>query len=320
VLGPDAPAAMEWYGATKAGNFEGANILHRPVRGDLLRPPEIEAARRRLFEEREKRVRPGLDDKVLTEWNAMFLSTLAEASAATGRADWLEAAVGNGEFLLSALRRDDGRWLRSWQRQGGARHLAYAVDHAWLVEAFTRLGEASGQARWIAAAREAADALLALFWDADGAGFFTTGHDAEQLIVRQKDLFDGATPSANAVAASALLRLGALTGEARYNDHAQAVLRLLAEPVSRYPSAFSQLLAVVDMVVTGLTEVAVVGDRPDLVQAVQSRYLPNAVLAWGERYDSPVWEGRSDGMAYVCRDYACRAPVSTPEDLLAQFA
>ena len=320
VLGPEAAVAIGWYGATRSGNFEGANILHRPVRGDLLRPPEVEAARRRLFEAREKRVRPGLDDKVLTEWNAMFLSSLAPAAAAMGRDDWLAAALDNGEFLLSALRRDDGRWLRSWQRQGGARHLAFAVDHAWVVEAFTRLAEASGQARWLAAARQAADALLALFWDAEGGGFFTTGDDAEQLIVRQKDLFDGATPSANAVAAGALLRLGALTGERRYAEHGEAVPRLLAEPMGRFPSAFSHLLTAVDMLVTGLTEVAVVGDRPDLVDAVHARYLPNAVLAWGERYESPLWEGRSDGMAYVCRNYACQAPVSTAEDLLAQLA
>jgi uncharacterized protein YyaL (SSP411 family) len=314
------PEAVDWYGVTQGGNFEGANILHRPARGDLLRPPEVEAARRRLFDERQKRVRPGLDDKVLTEWNAMFLSSLAEAAAALGRDDWLEAAAANGEFLLSALRREDGRWLRSWQRDGGARHLAYAVDHAWLVDAFCRLSEVTGKARWVEAAVSAADALIGLFWDDDASGFFTTGHDAERLVVRHKDLIDGATPSANSVAATALLRLAALAGEQRYTDHAQSVLRFLAEPLSKHPSAFSHLLGAVDMLVTSLTEIVVVGDRPDLVEAVQSRYLPNAVLAWGEPHDSPLWEGRSEGHAYVCRNYACQAPVSTPEDLLAQLS
>ncbi len=313
------PEAVDWYGVTQGGNFEGANILHRPVRGDLLRPPEVEGARRRLFDARHDRVRPGLDDKVLTEWNAMFLSSLAEAAAALGRDDWLQAAVANGEFLLSTLRREDGRWLRSWQRDGGARHLAYAVDHAWLVDAFCRLSEATGKARWLAEARAAADALIDLFWDDEASGFFTTGHDAERLVVRHKDLLDGATPSANSVAANALLRLSALTGEQRYADHAQSVLRLLTEPLSKHPSAFSHLLGAVDMLVTGLTEVVVVGDRPDLVAAVQSGYLPNAVLAWGEPHDSPLWEGRSEGLAYVCRNYACQAPVSTAEDLLAQL-
>jgi len=316
--------AVDWYGVTQGGNFEGTNILHRPVRGDLLRPPEVEAARRRLFDEREKRVRPGLDDKVLTEWNAMFLASLAEAGAGLGRDDWLETAVANGEFLLSALRREDGRWLRSWQRDGGARHLAYAVDHAWLVDAFCRLSEATGKARWLDEAVAAADALIDLFWDAGesgtgGSGFFTTGHDAERLVVRHKDLMDGATPAANSVAATALLRLAALTGEQRYAERAELVLRLLAGPLREHPNAFGHLLGAADMLVTGLTEIVVVGDRPDLVAAVQSRYLPNAVLAWGEPHDSPLWEGRSEGLAYVCRNYACQAPVSTAEDLLKQL-
>jgi len=324
IGGPDAVA---WYGVTKGGNFEGANILHRPVRGDLLRPPAVEAARRRMFTVRATSVRPGLDDKVLTEWNAMFLSTLAEAAAAFGRSDWMDAAVETGEFLLASLRRDDGRWLRSWQRPsethpgvGGARHPAYAVDHAWLVDAFTRLGEATGQARWMAAARAAADALIDLFGDEEAGGFFTTGHDAERLIVRQKDLFDSATPSANSVAAQALVRLSALTGDGRYRQRAEGVLAALAPAVTSHPGAFVHLLGAVAMVAHGIDEVAVVGDRPDLVRAVQARYLPEVVLAWGEPFDSPLWAGRRDGLAYVCRDFACQTPVAGVEELLAQLA
>jgi uncharacterized protein YyaL (SSP411 family) len=319
VLEVGGPEAVAWYGVIPAGNFEGANILHRPVRGDLLRPPDVEEARRRLFAVREQRVRPGLDDKALTEWNAMFVSSLAEAAAALGRDDWRDAAVNTGRFLLSSLRREDGRWLRSWQRDGGARHLAYAVDHAWLVDAFTRLAEATGEASWIEAAKEAAGALVDLFADPDGPGFFTVGHDAEQLIVRQKDLFDGATPSANSVAATALLRLAALTGEQSWAARAEALVSSMAGALADYPGAFTHLLAAVDMVVQGLTEVVVVGPRPDLVAAVQNRFLPNAVLAWGERYESPLWEGREDGQAYVCRDFACRLPASTVDDLLPQL-
>ena len=318
VLGVDAPAAIEWYGVTKAGNFEGANILHRPVRGDLLRPREIESGRARLFDARLARVRPGLDDKVLTEWNGMFLSTLAEAAAACDRDDWLTAAVETGEFLLQSLRRPDGRWLRSWQG-GRAQHLAYAADYAWLVDAFTRLGEATGQARWIAEARRAADAMLELFWDRDGGALFTNGDDAERLIVRSKDLLDGATPSANSVAAVALVRLGALTGEERYTSHGERILQVVHEPLTGHPTAFTYALAAVDMLVSGVTEIAVVGDRHDLVEAVQRRFLPNAVLAWGEPYDSPLWHARADGHAYVCRNYACQAPVTSAEELLEQL-
>jgi len=249
-----------------------------------------------------------------------MIATVAEAAAATGEEAWRRAAVDAGAFLLARLRRDDGRWQRSWHADAGARHLAFAADHAALVDAFTRLAECTGESRWIDEARGAADALLDLFWDGDRGGLFTTGYDAEQLVARQKDLIDNATPAANGQAAFALLRLSALTGDARYEEHALAILRLLGRPAAQHPTAFPHLLGALDLALGGTTEVAVVGERPDLVRAVQQRYLPGAVLAWGERYDSPLWEGRSDGRAYVCRNFACREPVTTVEALAAQLA
>ncbi|HTJ74585.1 MAG TPA: thioredoxin domain-containing protein [Acidimicrobiales bacterium] len=320
LLAPElAAAAVEWWGVTAGGNFEGANILHRPVRGDLARPPAVEEARQILFEAREKRVRPGLDDKVLTEWNGLFLGALADAAAATGRADWLDDARAGAEFLLGNLRRDDGRWLRGWQGGRPGRHLAYAGDYAAVVDAFTRLAEATGEARWIGEARSAADAMLELFWDDKAGGLFTNGSDAETLITRNKDLVDNAVPSANGAAAVALLRLGALVGEGYYTQRAEDIVRLLTPLVAQHPAAFTRLLAAVDMIADGVTEIAVVGDRRDLVGAVRSRWLPNAVLAWGEPYPSPLFESRSDGLAYVCRNYACQAPVADPDALLAQL-
>jgi uncharacterized protein len=329
-----ADEVMAFYGVTPGGNFEGRTILNRiHARGrgpiDLSRPPRVEQARARLFDARERRVRPGLDDKVLAEWNGLMLAALAEAAAATGQRDWLDAAVGTGEFLLRSLRREDGRWLRSWQarghasrshgRSGRARHLAYAADHAALVDAFVRLSEATGEARWIDAARSAADALLDLFWDEDRGGLFTTGSDAERLVARNKDLMDNATPSANSLAAVALLRLAALTGEQRYRDRAEQILRLIGSLAARHPTAFGHLLVAVDLAVQGIDEVVVAGERPDLVEVVQRRFLPGAVLAWGERYPSPLWEGRDDGRAYVCRNYACQLPAEDPEALAAQL-
>ncbi len=314
-----AEAAIEWWGVTPRGNFEGANILLRPARGDLLRPSTVEEARATLFEARERRVRPGLDNKVLTEWNAMFVAALAEAGAAFGRRDWLDDAEATAEFLLDSLRDTGGRWLRSWQA-GRARQAAFAVDHSWLVEAFTRLGEATGRARWIGHAREAADQLLELFWDDDRGGLFTTGHDAEQLIVRQKELNDGATPSANSVACVALLRLAALTGSQRYRDAAEGILAFEREVIAHHPTAVTYLMGAVDLAVSGITEIAVAGDRPDLVETVQQRYLPNAVLAWGEPYTSPLWEDRPPGAAYVCERYACQAPATDVTTLLSQLS
>jgi uncharacterized protein YyaL (SSP411 family) len=320
VLAIAGEAACEWWGVTEAGNFEGSNILNRMHhRGDLLRPPEIEEARDTLFTAREARVRPGLDDKVLTEWNALFVATLAEAGAAAARPDWVSAAAATGDFLLTRLRREDGRWLRAW-KDGNAKTLGFAADHAALVDAFTRLAEATGEARWVRSARDVADALLDLFWDDDRGCLFTTGHDAEALITRPKDLLDSATPSANSLAAVGLLRLGALTGNDRYTGRGREIVTALAPVAGQHPTAFAHLLAAVDMEASGLTEIAIVGALPDLVRAVQARYLPNAVLAWGEPYDSPLWQGRRDGLAYVCRDYACQAPVDTADALMAQLA
>jgi uncharacterized protein YyaL (SSP411 family) len=321
-----ADEAMAFYGVTPAGNFEGRSILNRihargPGGADLARPPRVEDARARLFAARERRVRPGLDDKVLAEWNGLMLAALAEAAAATGRRDWLEAAAGTGEFLLRSLRREDGRWLRSWQAERAGRRpiLAFAADHAALADAFVRLAEATGEARWIDAARSAANALLDLFWDDERGGLFTTGTDAERLVARNKDLMDNATPSANSLAAVALLRLAALTGEDRYRDRAEQILRLTGTLATQHPTAFGHLLAAVDLAVNGIDEVVVAGERPDLVEVVHGRYLPGAVLAWGERYPSPLWEGRDDGRAYVCRNYACRLPAEDPTALAAQL-
>ena len=319
VLDDHAAAAAAWWGVEAGGNFEGRTILNRlHARGELLRPPEIEAVRAKLFEARTHRVRPGLDDKVLTEWNALFLASLAEATAATGRDDWMAAAEANGDFLLDNLRRPDGRWLRSWQEDAGASTLAFAADHANVVDAFTRLYEVTGRARWITAAVEAAEALLGLFWDDEGGGVFTVGHDAEQLVARQKDLIDGATPSATTVAATALVRLGTLLGADHWVQRGEELVRLLGGLAGDHPLAFPNLLTAVDLLSNGIDEVVVTGDRPDLLAVVRAVWRPRVVLAWGERFESPLWQGRpDDGRAYVCHGYVCEAPVDSAEALAA---
>ncbi len=316
---PSVDPVMAFFDVTEGGNWEGHSILRRPLGAPLTGDATIEAGRARLFRARSHRTRPGLDDKVLTEWNAMFASALAEAAAATGQTPWAEMAVGIGEFLVERLRGPDGRWRRSWQRESGARHLAYAGDYAWLVDCFTRLGELTGQARWTRLAVDTADAMDALFLDEDGGGFFTTGHDAESLIVRPKEVFDGATPSANAVAALALARLGAITGDDRFTDRARQVIDLFGPLLHQHPTAFAHTLLTADTLLGGLTEVVVIGDRPDLVDVVRDRWLPDGVLAWGEPTDSPLWKGREPGRAYVCRHYACRLPAEDPTTLSAQL-
>ncbi len=317
VLGTDSDKAYQWWDISESGNFEGVSIPNRLTsRTQILRPDDIEAMRMQLFETRSQRPMPGLDNKVLTEWNAMMLASLCEAAIAFDRPDWLSAARRNGEFLLNNLR-DGHRWLRSWNDNGTppARHHALAHDYVQVVDAMTRLAEATGEAQWITAAITTADALIDHFWDPVNGGFFTSPNDGEQLVVRQKDLMDNATPSANSSGALALLRLGALTGNNMYHDHAQQIFALLAGVANSAPTAFCNYLLSLHTYHVGITQIVITGDRPDLLAHVRSSWRPTAVLAWGQTYDSPLWQHRTPHLAYVCRDYSCNTPSNTVDDL-----
>jgi uncharacterized protein YyaL (SSP411 family) len=146
---------------------------------------------------------------------------------------------------------------------------------------------------------------------------FTTPDDGERLIVRQKDLIDNATPSANSVAALALQRLAALTGDERYREHADAIFKLLARIVESAPTAFPHLLCALHLRHVGPTEVVITGKRGELVQLIHGQWLPTVVLAWGESFPSPLFADRRDGLAYVCRQYACQAPAAHRDELVA---
>lgn len=320
--------AFDHYEISDAGNFEGKNIPTRLThRGNFKRSPEIDEIRKLIFEARNKRMRPLLDDKILTEWNAMMAASLIEAANLLGRKDWLEKAEQNCEFLFRELRISDletgsSRWMRSWQQNGQpqARHRALACDLAHLVDAFTRLAEATGKATWISRSIEVAEQLLADYWDEKNGGVFTVAADAEQLIVRQKDLLDNATPSANSVAANALLRLGALTGDEKFSRYAFEILRLFTRIAEAAPSAFGNLLHAVYLSNKGVTEIAITGDKLELVELVKQRWLPTIVLAFGEPFESPLWKDRRPGFAYVCQNYVCSAPVSTVDQLRETLA
>jgi uncharacterized protein YyaL (SSP411 family) len=330
VCGDDADRVITYYGVTEQGNFVDP---HTNFRGNILRvlgslddePEEVTRAKPKLLERRATRVRPGLDDKILLAWNAFMTSALAEAAAVLDRADWMDAARANARLLLSELRRDDGRLLRSWR----APYLAYAEDYAALLEALCTLAEHDDVA-WLADARAIADELLRLFRDPDG-GFYTTGHDAEQLLVRQKDFFDDATPSANSLAANGLLRLAALTGANEYVEPALGVMRQLAKPMTTHPTAFAHMLAAVERYLTPPLEIAIVGDPADprtdeLRRVVTRRLLPASVTlaaAPGNGAASPLLEGRElrDGApaAYVCEHYACNQPATSAQQLREQL-
>jgi uncharacterized protein YyaL (SSP411 family) len=316
----DAEAAVAWFGATPQGNFEGANVLES--RGPEPPAQQRERIRQRLMEVRGQRVRPGLDDKRLTAWNALALGVLAEAGARLGRTDFLDGARANAEFLLGTMRDASGRLLRT--SDGAAAKLnAYLEDHAFLLEALLDLYEATFEPRWFAAAREIADAMIARFADRERGGFFSTSDDHEQLLTRRKDLEDNPTPSGSSSAALGLLRLAALTGEEIYERHGWSVLRLLHPFAARHAQAFGHLLLAIAFAVHPPREVALAGEeRGDLERVLRDRLWPAVVLAAGDGADAggvPLLEGRTpvDGhaAAYVCERFTCRRPVTEPAEL-----
>ena len=310
--------AAQWFGASEGGNFEGRNIL---VRGSEDDPGGLGEWRRKLYERRAERVWPGLDDKRLTSWNALMISALAEAGAVLERPDYLDAARACAEFLLRDLRDDDGRLLRTY-RDGRARLNAYLEDHAYLLEALLTLYESCFEPRWFAEARGLADTMIERFADDENGGFFDTSSDHEQLLARRKDLEDHPIPAANSSAAYGLLRLAALTGEHEYESRAVSVLRLLHEVAPRHPQAFAHLLQALDFHFSPIREVALVGDdTSELERVVRSSFRPHLVLAAGAANGVPLLEDRElvDGRpaAYVCEQFACKAPVTDPEELEA---
>jgi uncharacterized protein YyaL (SSP411 family) len=312
---PDADEAIAWFGATDRGNFEGRNI---PVRGPG-EPERRDAWRARLYEARAHRVWPGLDDKRLTSWNALMIAALADAGAVLERDDYTDAARATAEFVLSELRDADGHLLRTW-KDGQAKLNAYLEDHAFLLEALLSLYEATFEPRWFREARALADTMIERYADDDNGGFFETSSDHEQLVARRKDLEDHPIPSGNSSAAYGLLRLAALTGEHDYAASAESVLRLLHELAPKHPQAFGHLLQALDFRLAQVKEVALVGDElHPLERVVRDSFRPHLVLAGGEPDGVPLLEGRDpvDGhaTAYVCEQFACRAPVTDPREL-----
>jgi uncharacterized protein YyaL (SSP411 family) len=323
ALGKDADAAIDWWNITDAGNFEGRSIPHRiPQRGTLQRSSEIESARHRLFHYRATRSRPGLDNKVLTEWNAMMLSSLCESISAFGRHDLVPVAEKSAQFLVTELRDANGVWSRSWQEDAvpHSQHSALAHDLAHVVDAMTRMYELTATHRWLEIATETAHQLIAEYWDPEHGGLFTVSASAEQLIVRQKDLMDNATPSANSVAAYAFLRLAAITSDEHIAIHAHQILALLARVAPSAATGFCNAISASLFAQEGAMEIVIPGDNATLLAAVRSQWLPNAVTVWGEPLDSPLWTGRVTGMAYVCRNHECLLPARTEQELRERIA
>ena len=338
LLSEDARLFMLYYDVTRAGNFEGKNILHveqdaqtvadkAQVNLETLQA-SLKRSREMLFELREKRVKPGRDEKILTSWNGLMLRSFAEAARYLDRPDYLQVATNNAEFLLRELI-PDGRLLRTY-KDGRARLHGYLEDYAFLADGLLALYEASFNPRWFTEARRLMDEAIKLFADEQNGGFFDTGSDHEALISRPKDIMDNATPAGNSVAADVLLRLAAFTGEEAYRRRADDYLRPIADIMVQHPQAFGHILGALDFAISPSKEIALIGDHRQsdtraLLEVVNNRYLPNSVLTCASLEDNesiqsiPLLADRPmknrKATAYICQNFACLSPVNTPEEL-----
>ena len=325
ALGADAPAALAHWGASAEGNFEGRNIL--VWASDPADETALDGWRTTLLAARDRRVRPATDDKVLAGWNGLAATGLARAGAALGQTDWIQAAAGAMDFVLSTIG-SDGRLIRS-VRQGAGGQTAFADDYALCLEACLALYEATAERRWLDHARSLADTALELFHDDENGGFFLTAHDSEALVARPKELVDNAIPAANSVFALELQRLALMTGELSYEKAALSALRLVRDGMVRSPLAFGHALQAVDFFSGEGQEIVLVGDpsEPDtraLMTVVHNTYLPNKVLITSGETDLPLLKDREriDGKptAFVCRRGACKLPVTSVEALKQQLS
>jgi uncharacterized protein YyaL (SSP411 family) len=341
ILGSHNGAIFEsCYGVSDRGNFEGANILNvsRSTANVAERfrttPADVEqvvaASRSLLFAEREKRSKPGRDEKILTEWNGLMIHSLAECGVALERPDALAAATAAAEFILAQMSQPDGRLFRSW-KDGRAKLNAYLEDYAALVRGLIALYEATFTLRWLGEASRLTQVIFAQFHDEVGGGFFQTGVDHEQLVARRKDFIDNAIPSGNAMAAESLLRLAVLLDDGRYRQEVGRILIAMKEAMARQPTGFGRLLGVCERFLAPSQEIAIVGDPADpatqaLLREVRRRFLPTAVVALkhpDEESLLPLLQGRTliggRPTAYVCEHYTCQLPVTDPQALAQQI-
>ena len=349
ILGKEKAARFtKVYNFTKEGTFveeatkerNGANVpfLEEPLEviakelglsEEKLRE-ELEAIRKILFEVREKRVHPQKDDKILTDWNGLMISALAQAGQALDEPTYVAAASKAADYCLSTLRRKDGRLLKR-SRRGNAGLPAHLEDYAFMIHGLVDLYQATFETRYLREALALTDLTLKHFWDKEGGGFFLTADDGEKLLVRAKESYDGALPSGNSIMALNLMRLARATGRTTYEEKAQALVQAFAGAIARSGQGHTQWLSALDFAIGPSLEIVIAGD-PDskeaqaMLRIVRERFIPNKVLLFRPDGDKPPIAGLApflenqasiDGKAtaYVCRNQVCEKPVTSVKAL-----
>jgi uncharacterized protein YyaL (SSP411 family) len=325
------------FDVTEQGNFEEKNILH-PIltveqSSKFFRKQQSEIenliarVKQKLFAEREKRIKPFRDEKIITAWNGLMISGLAEAIKIEAKPSYVDAANRTVNFFFAKMFRDG--FLLHTYKDGTAKLLGYLDDYAFFATGLLDLYEANLERKHLERAVQLADMMLSEFWDEADGGFFYTGKSHEQLISRAKPIFDASVPSGNSLATHLLLRLHYLTGKDEYLQRAETVLRAYYDAMESQPFGFAHMLCALDFYLQKPYEIVVVGKRDDpqtqaLLAKIHSRYLPNITLQLASPQEplekiSPLLAGKTQvggkPTVYVCRNFTCSAPVTAWEEL-----
>jgi uncharacterized protein YyaL (SSP411 family) len=345
VLGPElGERYCQLYDITTHGNFEGKsipNLIRQSVEEYATKEglsiaewrEQVRELNHRLFLEREKRVHPHKDDKILTAWNGLMIAALAKAGRALAESSYTEAAARAVSFVRNRLMNEEGRLLARY-RDGEAAYLGYVDDYAFFIWALIEMYETTFATEYLELAVRLQNEMIRLFWDEANGGFFMYGIDAEKLITRPKEVYDGAMPSGNSVAALNLLRLARMTGDPNIDEIASRHLEALMGETTRYPAGYSFLLLALSFALYPSREVVIAGDesKPEtqsLIQRIQQLYLPDTVLLFHssgpsrdvmERLAPYIRTQTSiDGKptVYICENFACKAPITDVDEILA---
>lgn len=330
------------YNITEQGNFEGANIpnllgqsfdyLARRTgisEDELVK--QLDSFRSNLFKEREKRVHPYKDDKVLTAWNGLMIAALAKGAQVLKRSEYSEAAIKSVQFILKNLRSKDGRLLARY-REGEAAYLAYLDDYAFLIWGLIELYESTFEPYYLEQALQLNKEMKGLFWDSINGGYYFYGKDAENLFARPKEVYDGAMPSGNSVAALNLLRLARLTGDSQLEEDAEKQLMAFAGTISEHPAAYTFFLSAIWFALGPTKEIVVAGeknssDTQKMLDYLRKEYFPEAVILFHseeadmQRIELIVPYLKEQGMvnnkatAYICENFTCHSPVTSLEEI-----
>jgi len=333
-----------FYHITEKGNFEeGRSILHMPMAPQAFAEKEgmdvrklekaLEDARKKLFAIRKRRIHPQKDDKILTSWNGLMIAAFAKGYQTFGNQAYADAARKAANFILKNLRTSDGRLLRRY-RQGDAAYPGYLDDYTFLIAGLLDLYEATFEVSYLKEAIELNEAMVDIFWDKQGGGLCFTGQGNESLITRSKEVYDGALPSGNSVAALNFLRLSRMTGNINLEQRAEQLIRAFSKQVADQPMAYTQLLIALDFIIGPSQEIVVAGEptltnTQAMIHAVQRSFLPNKVLLLrlqgteGKRLASlspfvgDMSSINNQPTVYVCENYACKTPIKDVDALKA---